>query len=119
MIGLRRKRVEAVPPSASDTSLPADVLAAIEGASIIHRHSVDDDGTPRIFVQWAHRGMQSFLYTDETAAESLAKLYPELNDRQIVRACFAMAGVVKASLRGPAQFEGQVVREKKNWVTNW
>lgn len=121
MLGLRRQGAQVTAVPAEIDTLPADVQAAIEGAQIIVRPGNDADGAgaERIFVQWPGVKVHAWLYSIETAAESLAKVYPDLNEAQLKRACRAVAGVVKSQLRESSPYGQDRQPRKTNWVTNW
>ena len=112
MLGLSRKAKVADAPA--DSTLPADVQIALESVSILVRPSNDDEGAPRIFVNWMGTG--SFLYADDKPAQAVAKAFPELNDAQIKRACRALAGLVKKYMAEPSPHNEQ---PRRNWVMEW
>lgn len=94
------------------TALPADVLAALEGATF-HQRAPGDDGMPRIVVQPA--GMRGWLY-GEKDDEQLAKAFPELTEAQLQRACRFLDSLVKNHLR---LVERESQPKRGSWVNSW
>lgn len=94
------------------TALPADVSAALEGATF-HQRAPGDDGMPRIVVQPA--GMRGWLY-GEKDDEQLAKAFPELTEAQLHRACRFLDSLVKNHLR---LVERESQPKRGSWVNNW
>lgn len=107
----RREAPQAEPVA---VALPADVQAAIEGASVVIRPGDDENG-PRIYVQWPGTRVQAWRYSDTTTAEALTKAYPDLNEQQIARAARAVAGLVARKLREPSPY----VEPRRNWIMDW
>lgn len=107
---LRPKRNEA--EAVESTALPADVSAALEGATF-HQRAPADDGMPRIVVQPA--GMRGWMH-GENDAEHLATAYPELTEAQLQRACRFLASLVKNHLR---LVERESAPKRGNWVNSW
>lgn len=108
----RRQRKDEQPAVA----LPADVLAAIEGAFVFARPGNDETG-PRVYVQWPGSPTQAWLYTDATVGATLGRLYPDLNPKQITRAARAVAGIVARHLREPSPYAAP--KRSGSYAMNW
>ncbi|MEQ6614196.1 hypothetical protein ACRS57_03695 [Pseudomonas aeruginosa] len=107
---LRRKRKEG--EVVESTALPAEVLAALDGASF-HMRPAGEDGEPRTVVQPA--GLSGWIHGDNDA-QRLAKAFPELTEAQLQRACRYLASLVRNHLR---MVENGGERERRNWVNSW
>ena len=95
------------------TTLPDDVAAVIEAASITKRFSDYDDEGPRMAVALGGplRGM--FIFSTDEAAARIRARWPWLNDLQVKRA----VGYLEARVRiaaSPARNS-----RRKNWVMDY
>lgn len=94
---------------ANAAALPAEVAAAIEGASVVFRPA-GQDGEPRAVVQLP--GLAGWMYGDEDA-QRLRGAFPELNDAQLRRACRYLASrIAQAAASDKPQ-------RRAGWVNNW
>jgi len=92
------------------TALPADVMAALDGATFHSRHS--NEGS-RVIVQPA--GMRGWVHSAEADAKALSSFFPELTEAQLARACRYIANLVRGHLRRLDDGGEQ----RKSWVNNW
>jgi len=104
----RKQHGEAV-----NSALPAEVLAALDGAAIYARQP-GEDGAPRVIVQPV--GFGGFIYDSQAAADFVAAAFPELNDAQASRAARYIGSLVSRHLR---QTEQDMAEPRRNWATNW
>ncbi|EMB4117875.1 hypothetical protein IPC367_18965 [Pseudomonas aeruginosa] len=108
MLRAKRKEGEAV----ESTALPAEVLAALEGASF-HQRQPGDDGEPRIVVQPA--GLSGWVHGDNDA-ERLSRAFPELTEAQLQRACRYLASLVRNHSR---MVDNGGETKRSSWVNRW
>ena len=73
-------------------ALPADLLAALEGVTVHVRAEAE-----QVIIHFP--GGRGWHHGREADATALRRLYPELNDAQVDRACRALAGIVAAHMR--------------------
>lgn len=97
---------------AKATALPAEVLAALDGASVYVRQP-GEDGAPRVVVQPA--GMKGWVHGDEDS-ERLSRMFPELTEAQLQRAVRYLSSMVRNHLRTAAN---NGATRRKNWVHSW
>ena len=102
----RKQHGEAV-----NSALPAEVLAALDGAAIYARQPGEE---PRVIVQPV--GFGGFIYDSQAAADFVAAAFPELNDAQASRAARYIGSLVSSYLR---QTEQDMAEPRRNWATNW
>lgn len=105
----KRRQAQAKPSSA----LPAEVLAALDGATV-HARSPGEDGAPRVLFQPA--GLRGWMHSQEADSKALRKCFPELNDEQLRRACRYVASIVASHLRQTAS-GGR--KRRRNWVHDY
>lgn len=99
-------------PAAPDDRLPADVLAAIEGAFVFPRPD-GDDGMPRTVVQPA--GLRGWVHSDEADDKAIRTAWPYLSDAQVGRAKRFIASTVAIHLRA-----GRTARRQRtSWIHSW
>lgn len=101
---------------AVNSALPAEVLAALDGAAIYARQP-GEDGAPRVIVQPV--GFGGFIYDSQAAADFVAAAFPELNDAQASRAARYIGSLVSSYLRQAEQDMTELRRAGRNWATNW
>lgn len=89
------KRKKKPAPEASE--LPADVLAIIEGLSVVAR-SEDDEGNARVLVQVAGNAALAWYHSKSESSRMISVLFPALNSSQIYRAVMAINSKAKAAL---------------------
>lgn len=97
---------------AEATTLPAEVLAALDGASLYVRQP-GEDGAPRVVVQPA--GMNGWVYGDDDD-ERLSLMFPEMTEAQLQRATRYLSSMVRNHLRMAAN---NGAKHRKNWVHSW
>lgn len=94
---------------ANEGVLPAEVAAAIDGASVVFRPA-GRDGEPRAVVQLP--GLSGWMYGDDDARR-LRAAFPELNEAQLRRACrYLSARVAQSAAPDKPQ-------RPAGWVGNW
>lgn len=106
MLRFKRKGEPAEQPAV----LPADLLEAIEAATIYSRH---DGEISRVIIQPAQ--MAGWIHSQEADARALKTAWPELTDAQLVRASRFIASRIASHLRRMDDGGDQ----KRNWVRNW
>lgn len=94
-----------------ESTLPADVAAVIEAASITERHGDEDTG-PRIAVALGGplRGM--FIYSREEATARIRARWPWLNDGQMKHAADFLEARVRMSQVGKPT-------KRKSWIFDY
>lgn len=107
---MRAKRKEG--EVAEATTLPAEVLAALDGASVYVRQP-GENGDPRVVVQPA--GMKGWVHGDEDS-ERLSLMFPEMTGAQLQRATRYLSSMVRNHLRMAAN---NGATHRKNWVHSW
>ncbi|WP_338790730.1 hypothetical protein [Pseudomonas sp. AE27] len=107
---MRAKRKEG--EVAEATALPAEVLAALDGASVYVRQP-GEDGEPRVVVQPA--GMKGWVHGDDNS-ERLSRMFPELTEAHLQRATRYLSSIVRNHLRKTG---GNGAKVRKNWVHSW
>jgi len=93
----RSTSVEDVSVRVAGRELPADLEAAIESCYVFPR-SDPGDGTQRVVVQFSGRN-EGWIHTVEASRQAIATRWPELSQRQLVRALRFLDGVVAMHLR--------------------
>jgi hypothetical protein len=83
-------------PSTETAELPADVLAIIEGLSVVAR-SDDDEGNARVLVQAGNAAL-AWYHSKSESSRMISVLFPDLNSSQIDRAVMAINSKAKAAL---------------------
>lgn len=94
------------------TALPAEVLAALDGASVYVRQP-GEDGAPRVVVQPA--GMKGWVHGDDDS-ERLSRMFPELTEAQLERATRYLASLARNHWRMAAN---NGATRRKKWVHSW
>ena len=97
---------------AEATALPAEVLAALDGASLYVRQP-GEDGAPRIVVQPA--GMNGWVHGDDDS-ERLSRMFPELTDAQLQRATRYLSSIARNHLR---MIESGGTSKRNSWINSW
>lgn len=97
---------------AEATTLPAEVLAALDGASVYVRQP-DENGDARVVVQPA--GMKGWIHGGGDS-ERLSRMFPELTEAQLQRATRYLSSMVRNHLRMAAN---NGAPRRKNWVHSW
>lgn len=104
------------PPRPETAELPADVLAIIEGLSIVARSS-DEEGKPRTLIQVTGNSAIAWYHSGDESARMVEKLFPELNEQQISRAVYAINGKVKRTL---AEHQHGIASNRAKWsASQW
>lgn len=93
-------------------TLPAEVLAVLDGASFYMRQP-GEDGTPRVVVQPA--GMNGWIYGDDDS-ERMSRMFPELTDAQLHRATRYLSSLARNHLR---MIESSGTSKHKSWIHSW
>lgn len=97
---------------AQATTLPAEVLAVLDGASFYMRQP-GEDGAPRVVVQPA--GMKGWVHGDDDS-ERLSRMFPELTEAQLQRATRYLSSMARNHLRMAAN---NGATHRKKWVHSW
>ncbi|ETD87904.1 hypothetical protein ACTTAL_12745 [Rhodobacter capsulatus] len=91
--------------------LPAELVAAIEGAAVFFRSGPDGDAVPVVRVpglgMWKHEGLAE-------TADRIGRAWPELTRR----ACLKAAELVAAQC-GKRNWADMRGRPRRSWVWNW
>lgn len=92
--------------------LPADVESAIQGCTVLAR-APGEDGEPRMLVQLASRN-GGWIHNAEASSAAIAARWPELSERQLVRALRFLESEIAM------RFRGSMSRSKRtSWVNRW
>lgn len=98
MIGRLFKRLATHPSdTAQGHELPPSVERTIQGMSAFVRAEPDDKGRPRILLQFAGAEACGWYHAPSDTRRRLAEAWPDLNARQLDRACRVVEGVIRAS----------------------
>lgn len=92
-------------------ALPADVLAAVEGVSVLVRSSRDEIGLPRAIITWPSNG-GGWVHGVESTPAAVRHAFPDLDDKQVERAARALAGIVEARTKS-------AMPNRRNWVHDY
>jgi hypothetical protein len=90
-------------------ALPASLEAAIQGMSVAHRGT--HEGEQRIMLAFAGETTVAWHHSEAETKRRLAAAWPELTDEQLVRACRAVNGLIRA--RGDG---GTSNRKRSEWA---
>lgn len=86
--------------SAETPALPPSVEHVIQGLAAVPRAGADADGNPRVMLMIAGGTPSAWHHTPADTRRRLAEWFPDLNDRQLDRACSAVDGVVRVANAG-------------------
>lgn len=95
--------------------LPVDVLAVIDGAGIVVRSSISDDGLPNVIFQPADT--RGWMQSPEEDERRLKSLFPDLDEAQVRRAKRFIASRVRNHFRQMAQANSGQMR--CSWLTDY
>ena len=95
--------------------LPVDVLAVIDGAGIVVRSSISDDGLPNVIFQPADT--RGWMQSPEEDERRLKSLFPDLDEAQVQRAKRFIASRVRSHLRQMAQANSG--KKRSSWLTDY
>ncbi|SFI96317.1 hypothetical protein [Nitrosomonas sp. Nm34] len=90
--------------------LPASLEAAIDGMSVVHRTSSEED--ERVLLAFAGEFTASWYHEPEVTRDRIAKAWPGLTDAQLTRACRAVNGLIRARCR-----EAAPARRHSTWAS--
>ena len=92
-------------------ALPADVLVAVEGVSVLVRSSRDENGLARAIIAWPGNG-GGWVHGAESTPAAVRQAFPELDDKQVERAVRALVGIVAVRTK-------EAMPERRNWVHDY
>lgn len=95
--------------------LPVDVLAVIDGAGIVVRSSISDDGLPNVIFQPADT--RGWMQSPEEDERRLKSLFPDLDEAQVQRAKRFIASRVRNHFRQMAQANSG--KKRSSWLTDY
>ena len=96
------------PPPSPDSTLPADLAACIEAASVYPRHA-GAEGDVRAIVQLDGQG---WVHDDETTRTQLLRRWPELQPAQLRRAVRHIGAKVRQAC-APSR------TERRHWMNDF